>query len=148
MQYLSTSQFIDKYKLIPKNLRKNFLDYTYSIIKKGNIIDELSIHFILDILYLYEKDNEYSDNNTELNFLLLETIESDGSYFYSYLTDTLKYYMNKNKIVTEHDIFSFRKKVMLKSIKEEVAYRPGNIGYEILKEHFYSTANKLIYLKL
>lgn len=140
---MSTSEFVDKYKLIPKNLRKNFLDYMYDIIKKTNIVDELYVNDILDTLNIYEEDNKKSDNYTELNWLLLETIENDNSYIYSDLSKSLKDYMSTKSIINREDIFRFRKKVMLKSIREEVSYRPGNVGYENTRDHFYLISMKL-----
>jgi hypothetical protein len=142
-EYMSTSEFIDKYKLIPKNLRIKFIDYMYTIIKKFNIIDKLDMTFILDTICMYEKDNINYDNYSELGWLLLETIENDNSYSYKYIANCLRYYISKNKIINQKDIFSFRKKMILKSIREEVAYRPGNVGYEKARDNFYKNISNI-----
>ena len=136
---ISPVQFVEKYKLIPKQLRLKYLEflrqmpYLYDDDDKLDIFDDMMM-----ILFLYEKQNS-SDNYLLLTDNLSEGVYAGPSQVYHDVSGCLLRYLQwQVPIITQKDVIQFQKKMVLKQISEEVAYRPGNCGYEKALESFMS----------
>jgi hypothetical protein len=137
---INPSQFVEKYKLVPKQMRFRLIEFVSQ--QFGLIYDDWNQEIFddaLDTLRWYE-------NNEEENYPLLRTILEDDVYLgptFIYddiakrLLDCLKWSSFMAMFMNE-DIQLFRHKNMLREIRDVVAYRPGNPGYEQAKEHFES----------
>jgi len=156
MTPLCAFQFAEKYKLIPKQLRSTFLtlledDNTDIIIEKTidcyhddekledcfNLFYEDVLDDILDVLYTYEDyGHMYEDENWLYLIIELDNICDCHYAFNDVIIALLKYLQSLQKPITLSDVVKFRNKAVLKQIKQEVAYRPGNIGYEYVRDRF------------
>ena len=136
---ISHVQFVEKYKLIPKQLRFQFLEflrqmpYMYNDDWNIDIFDDL-----IDMLVLFDESAD-SDNYTYLTQTLCDEVYAGPCEIYhDVISCLLRYLQWKIPIITERDVIDFHKKSVLRQIREQVAYRPGNHGYELCREHFYS----------
>lgn len=137
---ITPAQFVEKYKLIPKQLRFKLLESVsaqfFIVYDEWNqdIFDDA-----MDMLRWYE-------NMEEENFTLLRSTLEDEVY----LGDTVVYWDIAKTLLSRlnwyshmwmfmsEDVQRFRHKNMLREIRDVVAYRPGNPGYEQTKAHFES----------
>jgi hypothetical protein len=136
---ISPVQFVEKYKLIPKQLRLKYMEflrqmpYLYDDDDKLDIFDDLML-----ILFWYEKEDSY-DNYSLLSDTLRDDVYAGSSQVYHDVIGCLLRYLQwQVPIITQKDVLQFQKKMVLKQIREEVAYRPGNCGYEKALESFMS----------
>ena len=137
---ISYFQFIEKYQLVPKNLRVKFLDFlshfSYTIITDDEygVADDL-----ITVLYLYERTYHDVENYLELGWALHDKVCGWDSSVYAQVIESLlrqlKWYQ---KPITIEDVAKFRHKMVMKDILERVAYRPGNPGYERTMAHYIS----------
>jgi hypothetical protein len=84
------------------------------------------------------------ENTEEENYTLLRGILEDDVYLghhmvYCDIAKRLLNCLNWSSFMAMfmmEDVQIFRRKNMLREIRDVVAYRPGNPGYESVKEHF------------
>jgi hypothetical protein len=134
---ISHAQFVEKYKLIPKQLRLKYLEflrqmpYLYDDDDKLDIFDDLML-----ILFWY--DHEDACNNYQLlsNTLRDDVYAGHCQVYYDVIGCLLRYLQWQVPMITQKDVLEFRKKMVVRQIREEVAYRPGKCGYEKAFEHF------------
>lgn len=151
--HLSPKEFVEKYKLIPKQLRLKFINFLeeHSDIIERNVPDQwLSSNRI-------EYDEQYSNILNDLFYTLKEYEEMDGdnylvlyamlhedvfggrlSVFTNVSNALLRYLKWQEKKVSLKDVCLFRNKQVMRQILDVVAYLPGNPGYEKAKAHFES----------
>jgi len=139
---ISYFQFIEKYQLIPKNLRFRFLDvlshYRHDIITHDEyfILDDL-----ITTLYCYERAYHDTENYLELGWALHDHVcPIDVNVYSDVAANLLMQLRDYQKSVSLEDVTRFRHKMVMKDIVEIVAYRPGNPGYERAFQHFMSVA--------
>ena len=137
---ITPEEFVEKYKLIPKQLRVKFLEflrqmpYIYDIDDwKLDVFDSLML-----ILVWHDKDLDYNNYTFLVESLKEDAYPEECQVYYDVISFLLRYLNWKVPLITSRDVYVFHKRQMLKQIKEEVAYRPGNPGYEKTKEHFES----------
>lgn len=128
--------FVEKYKLIPKQLRLQFLGhlrqmpYLYDEELELDIFDDLMM-----ILFFYETVEE--ENYTYLRETLKDDVYlGDHRVYHDVISCLLRYLEWRVPLITYSDVMRFRKQAVLRQIENEVAFRPGNAGYEVYKEHF------------
>jgi hypothetical protein len=137
---ISYVDFVEKYKLIPKQLRIKYLEflrqmpYLYDEDSKNlDIFDDMML-----ILFWYDNDSACD------NYLLLSDTLRDDVYagpcqvYHDVIECLLRYHKWKVPMITQRDVIEFHKRQVLFQIKNDVAFRPGNIGYEKVKEHYES----------
>lgn len=147
---LTANEFVEKYKLIPKQIRIKILckfSKNSSLIecspeyKEDNVnglFYEDILEDLFDLLYRYDDFGEtYEDENWWWLTLYVDYI-CDSHYAFNDMINTMLKYFKLEKKVTLTDVVSFRKKSVLRQIKEEVAFRPGNPGFENSRDHFYA----------
>jgi hypothetical protein len=139
---ISYIQFVEKYQLIPKNLRFRFLDvlshYRHKIVTRDDffILDDL-----ITTLYCYERAYHDIENYLELGWALYDHVcPIDDSVYSDVAVNLLSQLREYKKSVLIEDVVRFRHKNVMKDILEIVAYRPGNPGYERAFEHFMGIA--------
>lgn len=142
MTELNPTKFVEKYKLIPKPMRFRLLEfvgqmpYTYDNEMIQEVFDD-----VFDILRWYENFCKV-DNYTMLKGILEDDVYLGPCPVYSdvarSLLNCLTYscFLPKNYLYTS--IVKFRHANIMKQIKDEVAYRPGNPGYDRTRLHFES----------
>lgn len=136
---LSSSDFVEKYKLIPKNLRSKFLDFLSNFRETIVENDEYDIlDDLICILMLYERIYHDIDNYLELSWMLHDNVCPDHLIFRGVVDSLLRQLRWFLKPVRMEDVTRFRYRQVMKDIQERVAYRPGNPGYERAKENFES----------
>lgn len=97
---------------------------------------------IFDSLILTLIGYEASHDDHEVDYDDLELMLEEYVYagacvvYYDVATKLLTLLQMRTPMITFTDITKFNKKKVLQQIKDEVAYRPGNVGYEKTKEHF------------
>lgn len=139
---LNPSQFVEKYKLVPKQMRFRLLEFVSQ--QFGLIYDEWNQEIFDDAMGVLR----WYESTEEENFTLLRGILEDDVYvgpqviygdIAKRMLSCLKWSSFMAMFMME-DVQIFRHKNMhknmLREIREVVAYRPGNIGYENTKEHF------------
>ena len=137
---ISYVDFVEKYKLIPKQLRLKYLEFLRQMPylyddgdEKLDIFDDMML-----ILFWYDNDSACE------NYLLLSDTLRDDVYagqcqvYHDVIECLLRYHKWKVPMITQRDVIEFHKRQVLFQIKNEVAFRPGNIGYEKVKEHYES----------
>lgn len=133
MTEITAFEFVEKYKLIPKKFRKKF---TYS---SPSIYEDEFDFYIFDNLITILRWHQSCTNGTNYKRLeegIIEEVYYGKTRVYNdVITHMINCLKQKTKIKYE-DIIKFRKKQILKQIKNEVAYRPGNPGYELAKSNF------------
>ena len=135
---LSSSEFLEKYKLIPKNLRFKFLDFLSHF---RQTIEENDEYDILDdlicVLMLYERTYHDMENYLELSWALHDNVFPMQHLVFrdvaNALMRQLRWFL---KPVRVEDVTRFRYRQVMKDIEDRVSYRPGNPGYERAKENF------------
>lgn len=139
---ITPRQFVEKYKLVPKMLREKLLAFVYNLarnmssnnINYDDIYDDTFIY-----LRVYECWNKEKEDYDELIYDLENNVWFERSEVYYDIARSLMNCMTwMNKKITKEDVYKFRKNLILRDIKERVAYRPGNVGYERTRDHFYS----------
>lgn len=136
---IDSTQFIEKYKLIPIQLRSKFLGFLREMPYLYDIDDELLDKFddLMLVLVSYNHDNNI--DYEELDNNIKEVVSSGKCKVYNDVIECLLRYLEwKIPVITQRDVIEFRKKQIFRQIREEVAYRPGNVGYEITKQHYES----------
>jgi len=137
---ITPAQFVEKYKLIPKQLRFKLLESVsaqfFIVYDEWNqdIFDDT-----MNMLRWYENTNE--ENFTLLTSTLQDEVYLGETFVYLDIAKSLLNHLNWYSHMTffmKEDVQTFRHKNMLREIKDVVAYRPGNPGYEQAKEHFES----------
>ena len=99
---------------------------------------------IFDSLILTLIGYEASHDDHEVDYDDLELMLEEYVYagacvvYYDVATKLLTLLQMRTPMITFTDITKFNKKKVLQQIKDDVAYRPGNVGYEKTKEHFES----------
>lgn len=131
--------FIEKYKLVPKPLRLQYLEFLRQMpymYDEGDL--ELDIFDDL-MLFLFTYEKQVDENYDELLNILVDHVFYDKTIVYYDVAGCLIRYLEwKVPVITYREVMEYRKKQICRQIKEDVAYRPGNIGYEMTKEHFES----------
>ncbi len=139
---LTPRQFVEKYKLVPKMLREKMLAFVYQLPTTTSSTEMFYDDTFDDaFMYLraYECWNKEEENYEELITDLEDNVYLGPSDAYRDIANKLMTCMRwKKKIVTADDVYIFRKNLMLRDIKDIVAYRFGNVGYERVRDHFYS----------
>jgi hypothetical protein len=142
LRNLYPREFVEKYKLIPKNLREKLLAFVYQIPRKTTSTDEYyDDNYDNTFMYLrvYECWNKEVEDYEGLIQDLEDNVYLFNSEVYRDIANSLLNCMRwKSKPITKDDVYKFRKNLILRDIKERVAYRPGNVGYERTRDHFYS----------
>jgi len=141
---ITPSQFVEKYKLVPKNFRVRFLEFFSLVPNMVTQHDELQIFdHVTAILYIYEKNHPDMENYPELINVLEEEAYLGDHMVYTDIANTFLEQIRLFKMSFGiEQIVSFRRKLVMRDILERVAYRPGNPGYEKSMEHFYSLCSK------
>jgi hypothetical protein len=139
---ISPRRFVEKYKLVPKMLREKLLAFVYQMPRKTSSLD-INYDDVFDdaFMYLrvYECWNKEEEHYDELVTDLEDNVCFRKSEVYYDIAKSLMNCMNwMKKNVTTEDVYKFRKNLILRDIKEVVAYRFGNVGYERARDHFYS----------
>jgi len=148
-QAIDAYEFVSKYQLISKQLRFKIiadLEERLDQIEKIEDLDEIDYFYddiledIYDLLYRYEDFGEtYEDENWLYLNLELCYIWDEKHFAF---TDLLNCIFRSAEILSfqfsQADYYKFCHKKVLRQITEEVAYRPGNIGFENTRDHFYA----------
>lgn len=139
---INPKQFVEKYKLIPKNLRENLLAFVYQMPRNSSSNEE-DYDEIYDNTFMYLRVYELWNKDNEDYRILRDDLETNvyfgASYVYADIANALLNCLRwKSKVITKEDVYRFRKNLILRDIKEIVAYRFGNVGYELARDHFYS----------
>jgi hypothetical protein len=144
---ITPEEFVEKYKLIPKQLRIKFLEflrqmpYIYDIDDwKLDVFDSLML-----MLVWYDEDLDYNNYTFLVESLKEDVYHEECQVYYDVIGCLLRYLKWKVPLITSRDVYAFHKLQMLKQIKEEVAYRPrpGNPGYESVKASFEKSFNQI-----
>jgi hypothetical protein len=136
---ISPVQFVEKYKLIPKQLRLKYLEFLRQMPYLYDNDDKLDIFDDLMLILVWYDHEEASDN-----YILLSDTRRDDVYagscdvYHDVIGCLLRYLQWKVPLITQRDVIEFNKKMVLRQIRDEVAYRPGNCGYERALENFMS----------
>ncbi len=136
---ITPSKFVEKYKLIPKQLRGQFLEflrqmpYLYDDEWNLDIFDDLML-----ILVWFDQDLDYNNYTLLRESLIDDVYAGECQVYHDIITCLLRYLKWKVPLITSRDVIEFQKRQVLKQIKSEVAYRPGNPGYEQTKIHYES----------
>ena len=134
---IDSTQFVEKYKLIPIQLRSTFLTFLREMPYLYDIDDELLDKFddLMLVLVSYNHDNDI--DYEELDNNIKDVVSFGKCQVYNDVIGCLLRYLEwKIPVITQRDVIEFRKKQIFRQIIEEVAYRPGNIGYELTKQHY------------
>ena len=138
-------QFVEKYKLIPQQLRFQFIEFLRQM---PQLYDDDWNTDIFDDLMMTLVFHDESDDNK--NYTFLQQSLQDEVYFgkcvvyHDVITCLLRYLEWKFPLITQRDVIDFHKKRIIRQIKEEVAYRPGNPGYEETKRHFENLVDNIV----
>lgn len=137
---LSALQFLKKYQLIPRMLRCQFLDMlrkSFSFYEMDDNNNDIFDNLILTLIGYELSHEDHEVDYDDLELMLEEYVYAGACIvYYDVATKLLSYIQYRKPILTFTDIIKFNKKRVLQQIKEDVAYRPGNVGYEKTKEHF------------
>ena len=151
---LTAFEFVEKYKLIPRQLRLKILydfEENMGLIERSpesqhdnfdgffyyEVLDDL-----FDLLYRYDDFGDtYEDENWLWLTLYIDYI-CDAHYAFNDLINSMLKCLKHYILVNFTDVVSFRKKSVFRQIKEEVAYRPGNPGFENSRDHFYALCDE------
>jgi hypothetical protein len=151
-QAIDAYQFVSKYQLISKQLRFKIiadLEERLDQIEKLGVNEEYDyidffyqdiLEDIYDLLYKYEDFGEtYEDENwLYLNLELCNIYDEEHFAFTDLLNCIFRNADVINFSMTQADYYKFCHKKVLRQITDEVAYRPGNIGFENTRDHFYA----------
>lgn len=137
---INPREFVEKYKLIPKNHRLPLLDFFRQVPDAVTSHNEYEIfEDATAILTIYEKNHPDTENYTELIVMLQDEAYLGSHMVYTDLANTFLTQLMLFKFsIGLEQIVSFRHKLVMRDILERVAYRPGNPGYEKAMQHFYS----------
>jgi hypothetical protein len=138
--------FVEKYKLIPKNLRVKFLDFL------GTISDTITAYDEMDILEdaffqlrLYEQEHPEIDNYLSLMWMLIDEVYAgEHKVYMDIITSFYRCLSWLKKPVELEDVVKFHRKLVMRDINERVSYLPGNPGYERTREHFMMLSNSSV----
>lgn len=134
---ISASAFVEKYKLIPTQLRRQYLDFLREMPYmydeedwKLDVFDDLIMNLVM---FGDSDDYEFLEDTLVDNVMAF-----DNQVYYDVISCLLRYLKWMVPIITHQDVLIFHKRQVLRQIKEDVAYRPGNVGYDETKLHFES----------
>jgi len=137
---INPSQFVEKYKLVPKQMRFRLLEFVSQ--QFGLIYDDWNQEIFddaMDVLRWYENTEE--ENFTLLRGILADDVYAGPQVVYDDIAKRMLSCLNWSSsmaMFSSEVVQKFRKNNMLREIRDVVAYRPGNVGYEMCKEHFES----------
>jgi hypothetical protein len=136
---ISPAEFVEKYKLIPQQLRHQFLQF---LVQMPDLYDDdwnMDIFSdIITVLSWFDKDT-VAENYTVLTQVLVDDVYAGSCNVYHDVISCFLRYLNwKVPMITSRDVMEFHKRQVLKQIRNQVAYRPDNPGYEETKAHFES----------
>jgi hypothetical protein len=153
--HISFSEFVEKYKLIPKQIRLGVIELlenqeivrsvpdcwlrSESSVDIEKYIKEYKEYCVclFDVLKEYEKIGV--DYYNVLFTMLHEEVYAGHLSVYTDVSKTmLNIFKTKSINISLTDVCLFRKKQVMREILDVVAYRPYNLGYERAKEHFES----------
>ena len=139
MIQINPIQFVEKYKLIPKQLRFQFLEFLKQMpyMKYSDDLDIAIFEDLINMLVFHDESAD-CDNYTYLTQILCDVYSGPCEVYHDVISCLLRYLQWKIPMITERDVIEFNKKSLLRQIREVVAYRPGNHGYELCKAHFES----------
>jgi hypothetical protein len=151
------SEFVEKYKLIPKQLRLSIIKLLEEDGEKiertrpdcwlksdsPNEIEKYRKEYSDFCVSLFEVLKEYEkigiDYYNVLFTMLHEDVYAGRLSVYTDVINTMIKFVKMNSInISLTDVCLFRKKQVMREILDVVAYRPYNLGYERAKEHFES----------
>jgi hypothetical protein len=136
---ITPAEFVEKYKLIPQKLRHPFLQF---LVQMPDLYDDkwdLDIfQDIVTMLAWFDKDEEEESYTVLTQVLVDEVYAGPCNVYYDVISCFLRYLNWKVPVITSRDVIEFHKRQVLKQIKSQVSYRPGNPGYEETKAHFES----------
>jgi len=142
---ISPAQFVEKYKLIPQQLRSKFIEFLHQMPQLYD--DDWNMDIFEDLMMILIFHDESDDNK---NYTVLQQSLQDEVYlgksivYHDVITCLLRYLEWKFPLITQRDVIDFHKKRIIRQIKEEVAYRPGNPGYEETKRHFENLVDNIV----
>ena len=130
--------FVEKYKLIPKNLRIKFLNFLDTIRDSITAYNEMDI--LEDALFqirLYENENPVIDNYLVLTWMLIDEVYAGDHEVYMDISSSFHRCLSwSKKPIQLEDVVKFHRKLVMRDIIEKISYRPGNPGYEKARDHF------------
>jgi len=151
------SEFVEKYKLIPKQLRLSIIKLLEENAEKiektrpdcwlksdsPNEIEKYRKEYSDFCVSLFEVLKEYEkigvDYYNVLFTMLHEDVYIGRLSVYTDVINTMIKFVKMNSInISLTDVCLFRKKQVMREILDVVAYRPYNLGYERAKDHFES----------
>lgn len=152
---MKPSEFIEKYKLIPKNLRLYFIKF-FQFIQHTQETYTSQDHFEIikdcfNTLEIYENLHK-QDNFTFLKNMLVDEVYAGNNVCYENISKRLLYclYLERKYMDFENGFYEFIRKnsykKVLNEIKDLIAYLPGNIGYEEAMERFQISQMKICVL--
>lgn len=134
--------FVKKYQLVPRPLRREFLDQirnTPPVYNNDGNDDDVFDNLILTLIGYEASHDDHEVDYDDLELMLEEYVYAGACVvYYDVATKLLSFLKDRTPMITFTDIIKFNKKKVLQQIKDDVAYRPGNVGYEQTKEHFES----------
>lgn len=142
---ISAQELVEKYKIIPKPLRKLILKTCQDYEHYGDMYDLYWLDMVYntyDTLLLYEAIN---DEDYDYLIQLLNNIYAGKcGVYYEVISDLLIKFKEISINITQDTIFKFKFNNVIKMIDYEVAYRPGKYGYEKVLESFTRVYKDLI----
>ena len=140
MMDINPREFVEKYKLVPKNHRLPLLDFFRQVPDVVTSHNEYEIfEYAMANLTIYEKNHPDTENYTELINVLEDEVYLGSHMVYTDIANTFLTQLALFKVsIGLEQIVSFRRKLVMRDILERVAYRPGNPGYEKAMQHFHS----------
>lgn len=142
---ISPAQFVEKYKLIPQQLRSKFIGFLRQMPQLYD--DNWNMDIFEDLMMILIFHDQSIDNK---NYTVLVQSLQDEVYlgksivYHDVITCLLRYLEWMIPLITQRDVIDFYKKRIIRQIKEEVSYRPGNPGYEESKRHFENLVEKFV----
>jgi len=146
--------FIEKYKLIPKNLRLHIVKFFILHIQETYTSHDDCFEIIKDCfntLETYENSNE-QDNFTFLKIMLIDEVYAGNNICYTNISKCILQclYLERKYMDFENGFYQFIRKnsykKVLNEINDTIAYLPGNIGYEEAMERFQYSQMKMCVL--
>ena len=136
--------FVEKYKLVPKNLRFKFLDFLSHFRHSVSQNDEYGlVDDLITALMSYERTYHDCENYLELSWAIYDEVFPGSHMVYSDVAESIMRQMRWYvKPIRVEDVVRFRHKIVMRDIEERVAYRPGNPGYESAMASFMSSCQK------
>lgn len=131
---------------VPKHLR---IDILTNILEKEEEPETLQHSYLINSIYIYENNNPENDSKTEFadtvfdSCIITKVYQDITKDIKTIITNSVKKDFNY-ELYTKYNKYNFRK--VLHQIDNEIAYIPGNYGYERTRDHFESLLSKVRYL--